>query len=186
MCRWGSLEHMQTRYAQEVEEVSMMAIILRVEATLREAVERVPLQEWPWLAGWEHLSPHVALRPDRVVEIPLVCGPEQADRSDDDEDSEMDEEEGLEETGAGGGADGPRAAEVLRAWDRPKCDRVPAKLSLGAWAVEFVPRWICDGAVGDCYAKRVGGGVFAAGGLWWNRSASWTPRWCTGGAMKQR
>ena len=46
---------------------------------------------WPWLAGWEHLSPHVSLRPDMVAEIPVECMPEQDDRSGD-EDSEVEEE----------------------------------------------------------------------------------------------
>ena len=65
----------------------MMAIILRVEKVVSEALGRVPLSEWPWLAGWENLSPHILLRPDRVTHIPLACAPEAEDREDDDEDS---------------------------------------------------------------------------------------------------
>ena len=62
--RWGSIEVMPVRYAQEVENVAMMGIILEIEQVLKAALQRVPLKKWPWLAGWEHLSPHVALRPD--------------------------------------------------------------------------------------------------------------------------
>ena len=154
--RWGSLEHMPTRYAQEVEEVTMMAIILRVEAKLREALERALLREWPWLAGWERLSPHVLLRPEQVVEIPLACEPEQADRSDDDEDSDVDEDDVLADGEPGGSAGGYQADEVLLAWDTLKRDKIPARVMVGPWAVEFVPRKVAEGSAGDCYAKRAG------------------------------
>jgi hypothetical protein len=94
--RWGSLEVMPVRYAQEVENVAMMGIILEVEQVLKEALQRVPLKKWPWLAGWEHLSPHVSLRPEMVQEIPVACMPELEDRSDD-EDSEVEEDSDVDD-----------------------------------------------------------------------------------------
>ena len=79
------------RYAQEVENVAMMGIVLEIEVKLAAALKRVPLKKWPWLAGWEHLSPHVSLRPELVADVPVECMPEQEDRSDD-EDSEVEDD----------------------------------------------------------------------------------------------
>ena len=152
--RWGSLEVMPVRYAQEVEEVAMMGIILEIERVLEEALRRVPLREWPWLTGWEHLSPHVSLRPDLVHDVPLACFPEAGDRSDD-EDSEIEEDApGTEE------AERPVSSadsdSVVRAWDSLQREKVAARTSVGEWVVEFVLRKASDAAVGDCYAKRAG------------------------------
>ena len=152
--RWGSLEVMPVRYAQEVENVAMMGIILEIEKVLEEALRRVPLEKWPWLAGWEHLSPHVLLRPAMVKEIPMECMPESVDRSDD-EDSEVEEGSDVEE-------EEPReesndeADRVVQAWDTLQRDKVAARATVGAWTLEFVLRRNSEGSVGDCYAKRAG------------------------------
>ena len=82
------MENMPTRYAQEVNEVAMMGIVLKVEKVVTDALGRVPLSKWPWLAGWENLSPHLLLRPADAVYVPLACEPEVFDRESDDEDSD--------------------------------------------------------------------------------------------------
>jgi hypothetical protein len=155
--RWGSLEVMPVRYAQEVENVAMMGIILEVEQVLKEALQRVPLKKWPWLAGWEHLSPHVSLRPEMVQEIPVACMPELEDRSDD-EDSEVEEDSDVDDAESGqlavrSESDGEA---VLRAWDALQCEKVAARMTVGDWTVEFVLRKISDSSAGDCYAKCAG------------------------------
>ena len=129
--RWGSIEIMPVRYAQEVENVAMMGIILDIEKVLAAALRRVPLKKWPWLAGWEHLSPHVSLRPDMVADIPVECMPEPEDRSDD-EDSEVEEGSDADEAGPERLAAEPtvaqwRGSEVLRAWDGLQRAKVAAR-----------------------------------------------------------
>ena len=138
----------------------MMGIILEIEQVLRRALQRVPLAKWPWLAGWEQLSPHVSLRPDMVAEIPVECMPEQDDRSGD-EDSEVEEEledgdSGAERRAAEPTAVQSRGSEVLQAWDGLQREKVAARTTVGAWTLEFVLRKIGEGAVGDCYAKCAG------------------------------
>ena len=95
---------------------------MEVEQVLKEALQRVPLKKWPWLAGWEHLSPHVSLRPEIVQEIPVECMPELEDRSDD-EDSEVEEDSDVDDSESGqlavrSDSDGEA---VLRAWDALQC-----------------------------------------------------------------
>ena len=153
--RWGSLEVMPIRYAQEVEEVSMMAIILKVEAVVVKALKRVPLEQWPWIAGWEHLSPNVLLRPSDVVHIPLACEPEELDRVSDDEDS--DEENFTAETPTNGSPVETRdVEEVLRAWDDLVSAKQPGKVAVHGWSLEYVLRKAGDRTTGDCYAKMAG------------------------------
>ena len=153
--RWGSLESMPIRYAQEVEEVTMMAIILKVEAVVVKALDRVPLDQWPWIAGWEHLSPNVSLRPSDVVSIPLACEPEDLDRVSDDEDS--DEESITDEiTPYGSLVEDRIADEVVQAWDDFISSKQPGKLVVHGWALEYVLRKSGDRTAGDCYAKRAG------------------------------
>ena len=155
--RWGSLEVMPVRYAQEVENVAMMGIILEMEQVVKAALQRVPLQKWPWLAGWEHLSPHVSLRPDLVAEVPVECLPEPEDRSDD-EDSEVDEDSD-DDVGEPGRAAAPPdsdGAAVLQAWDTLQHEKVAARMVVGVWTLEFVLRKISDCSAGDCYAKCAG------------------------------
>ena len=155
--RWGSLEVMPVRYAQEVENVAMMGIILEIEQVLKAALQRVPLKKWPWLAGWEHLSPHVALRPELVKEIPVECLPEPGDRSDD-EDSEVDEDsdDDADEPGRATVLPDSGGAAVLEAWDNLQREKVAARTVVGAWTLEFVLRKISDCSAGDCYAKCAG------------------------------
>ena len=134
--RWGNLENMPTRYAQEVEEVAMMAIILRVESVVKEALTRVPSREWPWLAGWENLSPHVALRSRSGDAIPIACEPEVEDREDDDEDSDVEEDE--VEGGAAQAAPpmmDREVSDVLAAWDSLRRDKLPARVTVAGWTV---------------------------------------------------
>jgi hypothetical protein len=155
--RWGSLEVMPVRYAQEVENVAMMGIILEIEQVLKEALQRVPLAKWPWLAGWENLSPHVKLRPNLVKEIPVACMPELEDRSGD-EDSEVDEgsEADGEDSGRLDTLPDPGAAAVVTAWDALQCEKVAARTTVGKWTLEFVLRKVGDKSAGDCYAKCAG------------------------------
>ena len=155
--RWGSLEVMPVRYAQEVENVAMMGIILEIEQVLEAALQRVPLKKWPWLAGWEHLSPHVSLRPELVREIPVECFPESEDRSDD-EDSEVDEDsdDDVDEPGRAVVLPDSDAAAVLEAWDNLRRAKVAARTVVGAWTLEFVLRKVSDRSAGDCYAKCAG------------------------------
>ena len=155
--RWGSLEVMPVRYAQEVENVAMMGIILEVEQVLAAALKRVPLKKWPWLAGWEHLSPHVSLRPNMVKDVPVECLPEPEDRSDD-EDSEVEEGSEVDDSESDQlavlpGSDGEA---VLRAWDAMQREKIAARTTVGDWTVEFVLRKISDSSAGDCYAKCAG------------------------------
>ena len=135
----------------------MMGIILEIEQVLRTALQRVPLKKWPWLAGWEHLSPHVSLRPELVQDIPVECLPEPEDRSDD-EDSEVAEDSGDDEAEMRRAAalPDPDGAEVLRAWDELQRGKVAARMTVGVWTLEYVLRKVSACAAGDCYAKRAG------------------------------
>ena len=149
--RWNCLEVMPVRYAQEVENVAMMGIVLEIEQVLDAALARVPLCKWPWLAGWENLSPHVALRPSQAV--PMECMPEPEDRSDD-EDSDV--EEGVDAAVADDVNGRDDSAAVLEAWDALQRAKVPARTTVGGWVLEFVLRKVSERSVGDCYAKCAG------------------------------
>ena len=93
--RWADLGCMPTRYAQEVEFVTMVDIIMEAVECVDRAVERLPIHAWPWLGGWEQLSPRVELRDSPAACVPLECPPEAEDVVDDDERSDVDEDEDL-------------------------------------------------------------------------------------------
>jgi len=150
--RWGNIEDMPMRYAQEVEEVAMMAIVLKIERAVVRALERMPLAKWPWVAGWENLSPQVELRPSQVV--PPGCCPEAEDRESDDEDSDVDEDDGSQVGPACAGGTG--GEEVLAVWDRLQTAKEHARELVHGWAIEFVLRKSQGGSKGDCYATRAG------------------------------
>ena len=145
--RWANLENMPTRYAQEVENAAMMAIVLKVEVVVRDALARVPLAKWPWVGGWEHLSPVAAIRGGHEPGgAPLSCPLVIEDVESDDECSDMDE-------GDGGSASACDGQAILAAWDRLKAAKVAARVAVEGWHVEFVLRSISESSVGDCYAS---------------------------------